>query len=368
MLVGIFPEIDKAGGVQRICTHAAATLAEMAEAQGSFYTILALNDSKGEHSFEVGGFGFRYRGFGRDKGRFLIEALKVAREADSVLLGHPNLTPLTLPSKVLNNRASWYCLTYGIDVWERLSLLRRLSIRSQDRVLSISDYTTDQLVGQQGVPRSRVSYIPPAVDPTFVKAAKSARRGSQASSDQLTLLTVCRLATTERQKGVDTVIHTLPLLVEEFPELRYVVVGDGDDMPRLRALASELGVASHVVFAGEQRGDALLNHYAECDVFVMPSKKEGFGIVFLEAMAFGKPVIGGDYGGTPDVIEDAQTGFLVPYGDVDYLSDRIRMLLRNPELRTSFGEAGMLRLEQEFTFSIFRRRLRDILGSNSGRG
>ncbi|MBI4507924.1 MAG: glycosyltransferase family 4 protein, partial [Chloroflexi bacterium] len=138
-------------------------------------------------------------------------------------------------------------------------------------------------------------------------------------------------------------------------------VGDGDDRPELERLAEESGVAQRVVFAGTKVGEELATYYRACDVFVMPSIKEGFGIVFLEAMAFGKPVVGGNHGGTPEAVQDGVTGFLVQYGDESALADRLSLLLRDAELRARMGEAGRRHVAAQYTFGHFSERLTGVL-------
>ena len=140
-----------------------------------------------------------------------------------------------------------------------------------------------------------------------------------------------------------------------------MIVGDGDYRPYLQELADEMGVSDQVLFVGEKSDDDLKAYYRNADVFAMPSRQEGFGIVFLEAMAFGKPVIGGNHGGTPEVVIDRETGFLVDYGDVDAVASCIIRLLSDQELCTRMGEAGQRRVEENYTFEHFRMRLTRLL-------
>jgi len=141
------------------------------------------------------------------------------------------------------------------------------------------------------------------------------------------------------------------------------VVGDGDDLPRIQRLAARAGVADRVHFLGRipPHSPELLACYAHADLFVLPSKGEGFGIAFLEAMAFGKPVVGGAHGGTPDVIEDGVCGYLVPHGDVDRLAEALERLLLDEAHRAELGRRARARVESHFLFAQFRERLVGIL-------
>jgi len=123
------------------------------------------------------------------------------------------------------------------------------------------------------------------------------------------------------------------------------IVGSGDDLERLRAVANSLGIQDFLRFRGSL-SDAELQHvYSESHVFVMPSKKEGFGIVYLEAMATGLPCIGANHGGVPEVIEHGKSGFLVEYDDAEQIVCYLRALLESPELYDSLSRGAQRRAE-----------------------
>ncbi len=145
-----------------------------------------------------------------------------------------------------------------------------------------------------------------------------------------------------------------------FPELYLVVVGEGDDRGRLERLAVEMGVAERVKFLAGLTQEELMACYARCDVFALPSRREGFGLVFLEAMAHGKPVVGGAHGGTPEIIEDGVTGLLVPHGDVEQLFGALEKLLTNEPLRRRMGHRARERVSESFLFEQFAGRLTQI--------
>jgi phosphatidylinositol alpha-1,6-mannosyltransferase len=175
------------------------------------------------------------------------------------------------------------------------------------------------------------------------------------------VLTVGRWLTTERYKGMDTLIMALPRLLLRWPDLQLVLAGSGDDREWLEAIARESGVQRHVHFLTDLSYGDLAACYAAAEVFALPSRGEGFGFVYLEAMARGKPVIGGAHGGAPEVIADGETGYLVQHGDPVQLATSIDALLAHPDIARQMGARGRERVEREFRFNVFAKSLRKIL-------
>lgn len=157
------------------------------------------------------------------------------------------------------------------------------------------------------------------------------------------MLTVGRL---DLRKGHDMVIRALAALRQERPNVRYVIVGDGQERTRLMSLARNLGVQDAVLFAGYQPARLLPDYYRLCDVFAMPNRElpdgdtEGLGLVFLEAGACGKPVIGGRAGGAVEAVAHGRTGYLVDPTGPDDVAARLNELLADPALRREMGAAG----------------------------
>lgn len=361
MMLGLFTGVLGAGGIERISRHAASVLRMFARDRGDACILLSLNDPLGDHEVRVGNEVFTIRGFGRRKGRFVFAALRQARLARLVYINHPHLAPIGGTSRVLTRGGPYIVATYGIEVWSSLPAYRRICLERAQTVTTLSRFTAEKLTSVQRVNPRKVAVLPPALDPEFF--ARDGRLNDSAASgfQKRVLLTVARLAASERYKGIETVFHAMPRVLRTVSDVFYTVVGDGDDRPRLERLAMDLGIANHVNFIGPKFGEDLAECYSACDVFVMPSSGEGFGLVFLEAMAFGKPVIGGNHGGTPDVVVDGVTGFLVEYGDVETLADRLIRLLKEDGLRRQMGEAGRRRVLENFTFEHFRKRLTAVL-------
>jgi len=362
MILAVFPELLSDGGVQRVGQDVAAVIQELAENQQQSCLMFSLNDPAGQHRIRVADRDLEVTGFARNHSRFILRALQAALKSRLLYIAHPNLAPIGLICRWLNPKLKYVVTGHGWDVWNRLPRLNRIALRRADALTAVSQFTANEMMRVQGVEETKIRVIPNAVAKKFMTS-----NGFKTSSEHESpfLLTVGRLDARERCKGIDEVLVATAELAEAFPDLRYIVVGNGDDRPRLERLAKELGISDRVSFKGTVTDDELMKLYRSCDIFVMPSSQEGFGIVFLEAMAFRKPVIGGNYGGTPEIIVDNQTGFVVDYKDVESLKKRIQALLVDPELRQRMGDAGRTRLEENYTFQALRTRFLSVFNQVS---
>ncbi|PSN17602.1 glycosyl transferase group 1, partial [filamentous cyanobacterium CCP5] len=230
-----------------------------------------------------------------------------------VVCGHINLAPL------VGRLSAWLgipytVMTYGKEDWHRLPPTPRQSLQRADSVWAISRYSRDLACCANDFPPEKIQLLPCVVDgqifqPGAADPALVAQYGLQGSR---ALMTVARLWSGDIYKGVDVTIRALPAIATVFPNVKYLVIGRGDDQPRLARLAADLGVVDQVVFAGFVPNDQLVAHYRLADAYVMPSQ-EGFGIVYLEAMACGVPVIAGDSDGSADPLQDGRLGWQVPH-------------------------------------------------------
>lgn len=185
----------------------------------------------------------------------------------------------------------------------------------------------------------------------------------QNSPRGLVILSVGRWDAPERYKGVDELVGALALLRPSFPNLFLVAVGEGNDLPRLRRFASDLGLADSVRFLENLSRAELAACYAAADIFALPSTGEGYSLVFLEAMAFGKPVVGAACGGPTDLIQDGINGLLVPPGHAPALAQALSRLLGDAALRAKLGRHGAEIVRKNFRFENFQSNLQSILGN-----
>jgi phosphatidylinositol alpha-1,6-mannosyltransferase len=363
VLIGLFTELNGTGGVQRVSRHLAAVLTEFAASRHMDCRLLSLNDTPELHRLSVGGKEFVFTGCERSKARFTATAMRAAgRHGKLVLAAHPNLGPVTQAMKTVAPRLRKIICTHGVDVWEPLPRLRRIALRRANVVLAPTQDTANHVAAQR-VDRGKIRVLPWALDPEFEALSANGAQGKlpHGYPEGRVILTVGRWLANERYKGMDTLITALPRLLTPWPELQLVAVGDGDDRVWLEELAEKTGVNRHVHFLSGLSYAELSACYSACEIFALPSGGEGFGLVYLEAMGRGKPVIGGAHGGAPEVIEDGVTGYLVPHGDAGQLTTSLETLLSDPTLAKKMGERGRQRVEKEFRFNVFAKSLKKIL-------
>jgi phosphatidylinositol alpha-1,6-mannosyltransferase len=224
---------------------------------------------------------------------------------------------------------------------------------------------TKVLLQELGIDASMIHVIHPGVHiPSFCASPEAAQRIRQKHHLGVApmLLTVGRM---QRRKGQDMVIQALPRIRQSMPQVKYVIVGTGEELSSLITLAEELRVQDSVVFAGNIPDQELAAYYAACDVFLMPNRQiggdiEGFGIVYLEAGAAGKPVIGGKSGGTDDAILDGVTGIRVDGNSSVEIANAVIDLLSTPGKAKTMGARGRQRVENEFAWDVVVQRTRAL--------
>lgn len=282
---------------------------------------------------------------------------------------HPHLSPVVAASRLLSPRSRTIVFTHGIEVWTPLPPLRKLTLRQSDLAIAPSEYTRQHLIEEQGVPPQKTRKLRWSLGPEFSPDAFpcATLNAPEGFPPGRVILTVGRWDAREAYKGVDHLILAMPAVLAAAPDVQLVAIGGGTDLPRLTQLAQEQNVASHVHFMQPMPPDALVSAYAACEIFALPSKGEGFGLVFLEAMSQGKPVIGGAHGGTPEIIEDGTSGYLVSYGDVTALTERLIGLLQDDRRRCEMGRAAFERVRSEFTYQRFAGDLERLVSSLLGK-
>ena len=346
------------GGIQSVNRLLARALAEFAQGTSCRIELISFNDREAQKLPDyLPPSLFGWHGFDRDRVKLArgLARLLFTEKPHLVLFTHVHLLRLAGMVRWLAPRCRLGVLAHGVEVWERLPERLRGRLHEAEAVVAPSTFTAQQLMTQNGVQPERLSVLPHGLAPHFCSANAAPLDRPR---DGQTLLSVTRLVRAHAGKGIQAVLAALPEIAQRCPGVRYVVAGDGDDRPRLIAMARQLGLESRVDFLGELNEADLWRVYCQADVFVLPSKTEGFGIAFAEAMYAGLPVVALAVGGATDVIEEGRTGFLLSSDQPGELARAVTALLDSANLRTDMGRAGTRRVEGNYLFEHFSQRWR----------
>ncbi|MBN2489834.1 MAG: glycosyltransferase family 4 protein [Planctomycetes bacterium] len=348
------------GGIERYCL---AVHRALLQAGIRTVSLSLWDDPAGAES--PGGF---YVGCGRSKARFArhLLALLLRHRPDVIWLGHVLLLPLVPLVRLLRPRARVVVVGYGYEVWERLPVVQRFWLRRTHRVVAISRFTGRHLAATQGVPADRIAVIPPAVPPALVPPPPAGPEREHSRRAPPRVLTVARLGDDAETKGLFVAIRSFRRVLAEFPAARYAIVGDGPARRELEEHALRLGVRDRIDFLGHVSEEALRGCYAASDVFLLPSRKEGFGIVFAEAMLHARPVVAGSVDAAAEVVRQGETGLVVDPTREVAVARAVRRLLRDPACARRMGEAGRERVLAHFTAEHFARHVAALLAELDG--
>ncbi|HJS97719.1 MAG TPA: glycosyltransferase family 4 protein [Terriglobales bacterium] len=347
------------GGIETFNRCLIRALDQVAARNDRDVRIFSLLDNSEQFSPMSLGSRLEIQCFSGNRIRFLFAALAAARRAGLVLFGHVNFSPLA----PLTGSPAKSLFVYGVDVWRKLPMFQKFGVSRMQRILSISSFTAESMGSLNRIEQDRFTILPLTLDPAYIDngSRQTCGRDELGLPSGPMLLTVSRLSTSDTYKNIDCLIQALPPIFERFPDAFSVIIGDGDDRARLQRLSHDLGIAAKVLFSGRVSDRLLPAYHKNCDIFVLPSTKEGFGIVFLEAMYYGKPCIGANWGGVPEVVANNRTGILVDSPSPANIQNALLRLLDDASLRRTLGERGKARFEQEFAFPRFCERVERIV-------
>jgi glycosyltransferase involved in cell wall biosynthesis len=288
------------------------------------------------------------------------------KQPDLIVTTHVNFAPVAHSVKTLFN-IPFLAIGHGIEVWDLPHGQIWRALRAANGLAAVSHFTRARMASALNLAIERISLLPNTFDPEQFYPDKRKPRfllkryGLQ--PQQPVILTISRLASAERYKGYDQVLRALPMVRERFPNVRYILGGRGPDRARIEALIRQLDLINHVTLAGYVADHELRAHYNLCDVFAMPSKGEGFGIVFLEALGCGKPVLAGNKDGSVDAVLGGETGVLVDPDDVEEIGQALIQILtgKYPEQKLFNGEMLRQRVIDTYGYDRFLQTLGEVV-------
>ncbi|RCJ23319.1 glycosyltransferase [Nostoc sp. ATCC 43529] len=283
-----------------------------------------------------------------------------------VISTHVNYATACYVLKLITGIPYWV-VAHGLDVWEIDSKITKLALKKADRIISVSNYTRQRLLAETDIEPQKIVVLPNTFDakqfqikpkPTELLKRYNLR------NNQPVILTVTRLGRMAKYKGYDQIIHALVKVRSQIPDVRFILGGKGDDLPRIKALVNSLDLEDSITIAGFIPDEELCAHYNLCDVFAMPSKGEGFGIVYLEALACGKPVLAGNQDGSVDPLAQGKLGCLVDPDNVEEITDNLIQILQGNFSNPAIYQPEYLQQKtiEAYEYSQFRARLAKLFG------
>ncbi|RFZ82228.1 glycosyltransferase family 1 protein [Mucilaginibacter terrenus] len=354
------------GGIQKMTRTMAHSLQQICVEKGWKLRLLSLYDSdydlqqqyiKAEN----------FRGFQKNKFGFILSILSTVNNGDTLILSHVNFAIIGLLIKIFKPKADVWLIAHGIEVWRPFSAQRKLFLKYCDKIVSVSEYTQNEMIKRHNVDPLKCVVLNNAID-SFINIPKEISKPQNLLSryrinkQTPVVFTLTRLASSEKYKGYDTLIATIGKLKAKFPDVRYVLSGKYDQKEGLRVkeLIAEHGVMGSVILTGFIDERELADHFLLADLFVLPSKKEGFGIVFIEALACGLPVICGNADGSVDAVRNGELGIAINPDDPEELQLEISKYLSHP-LNTNERKALQQKCLQYFSEDVYRKKLQTLL-------
>ncbi|MFN6472714.1 MAG: glycosyltransferase [Nostoc sp. SerVER01] len=283
-----------------------------------------------------------------------------------IISTHVNYATACYIIKLITGIPYWV-VAHGLEVWDIDNKITKLALRKADKIISVSNYTHQRLLEERDIDYHKIVVLPNTFDakqfqiqpkPAYLLKRYNLRH------EQPIILTVTRLGRMAKYKGYDQIIHALVKVRSHIPDVHFILAGKGDDLPRIKTLVNSLNLQDSITIAGFIPDEELCDHYNLCDVFAMPSKGEGFGIVYLEALACGKPVLAGNQDGSVDPLAQGKLGCLVDPDNVEQITDNLIQILQGNFSNPVVYQPEYLQQKtiEAYEFSQFRAKLANLFG------
>ncbi len=305
-----------------------------------------------------------FQGFNKNKISFVYHLIINAYNCDTLIVGHINLSIVALLMKVFNPSLKIILITHGIEVWYTLPSIKRKLLRNCDLVLAVSNFTKNKIIERHGIEDEKIQILHNTIDPYLVVPDKFEKpkyllERYQVNENVKIILTVTRITKQDQYKGYDLVLECLPELMNADENFLYLLVGkiDFEEKVRLNKKIADLKISEKVRLIGYVEESELIDHYQLADIFILPSKKEGFGIVFIEALTYGLSVIAGNQDGSVDALKNGELGSLIDPGNISEIRKTILKYINEKQLKNKYSENAI----RTYAFKFFRKNISDFI-------
>jgi glycosyltransferase involved in cell wall biosynthesis len=274
---------------------------------------------------------FRFTGYNKRKVAYLTHFITCDLPWEKVIIGHINLLPVVWIIKKRNPKIKVILMVHGIEVWHSLSKFNKEILLMVDQVISVSNYTKQKLIELNGVSPEKIIVKPNCLDPFFIRTEQFSKPSYLLKKygligDEKIVLSISRISIQDRYKGYVSVINAIAKVKLEIPKVLFLICGKSTKTEKeyLEGLVENAGIKENVKLVGYLQDDEIQDHYLLADVFALPSRKEGFGIVFIEAAANGVHVIAGNEDASKEALLNGKMGTTLNPDDITAIAEAIK--------------------------------------------
>jgi phosphatidylinositol alpha-1,6-mannosyltransferase len=352
------------GGIEKVCRIMGKALYEESIENDGLLQVCSMYDRQRDAYNNPYFPAENFRGFGIKKIRFIKEMVQAGFTYNTIVLSHINLLPVGWLIKKLAPDTEIVLLAHGIEIWYPVSKRKKRMLHKCDTILAVSNYTRNTIIHTHGLEAEKIKVLNNCLDPflplpsVFAKSEILLNKYGFKETD-IILMSLTRLASKERYKGYDKVIEAIADLKAKYPHIRYLIAGRYDSREKafIDNLLVQRRISNMVVITGFIPDEELEAHFAMSDMYVMPSRKEGFGLVFIEAMYYGLPVIAGNIDGSVDALLNGQIGQLVDPDNVQEIATAITNVIDHSTTSSPSPDV----LKANFSYEVYKRKLKDVL-------
>ncbi len=352
------------GGIEKVNRLAGKALAEISAEQDYSFSLYSMYD----HPHEVMETYIPpsvFRAFSGNKIKMTAAAIIEGRKAELVLLSHINLLAIGWAIRRLSPKTKVLLICHGIEVWKPLPFWKKAMLRGLGGYLPVSHFTMQKMHELYGLPAGKMRVLNNCIDPFLARSNNSAEQLSRTktkygfTNDDEVLFTLTRLKSSEQYKGYDRVIEALPAMLRQRPNAKYLLAGkyDEGERKRLNALIESLGLQNKVVMTGFITDEEAADCFAAAALYIMPSTGEGFGIVFIEALFHGLPVIAGNRDGSVDALGGGKFGLLIDPNNISEIGNAVIEITGNRKAYVPDHTAVV----KSFGFETYKKNLSFLL-------
>jgi phosphatidyl-myo-inositol dimannoside synthase len=277
-----------------------------------------------------------FEGYNAAKASFILSAINEGRKSKVVILSHINLLIAAWLIKKISPTTKVILMAHGIEVWKPLEGRQKMMLGKCDIIASVSSFTSNKIQHLHNIAASKCKVLNNCIDPFLARPKEKYRHADLVNrygikNDDIVLLTLTRLSFKDRYKGYNFVLEALEEIVKSNKQIKYILAGsyEAQEKEYIDTLIDKYYLHENVIITGFIKEAELAAHFSLADIYVMPSVKEGFGIVFVEAMYYGVPVIAGNVDGSTDALLQGKLGLIIEPDSPEAIKQAIQKMIAN---------------------------------------